>query len=63
MISKIRMRIDSGKLTEDDRDDESLDVLCTGLVGVSREIGNIETQGGVIAQDSVEIGEERPGED
>ena len=42
-------------LTEDDRDDEGLDVLCAGFVCVSRKIGNVEAQGRVVAQDSVEI--------
>lgn len=55
MISTINVRIYSGKLTKDDRDDENLDVLCAGLVGVSREIGNVQAQGGIVAQDTVEI--------
>ena len=32
-----------------------MDVLCAGFVGVSRKVGNIQAQGGVVAQDSVEI--------
>lgn len=27
--------------TEDARDDDSLDVLCAGLIGISREVGNV----------------------
>ena len=37
-------------------------VLCTGFVGVPREIGDVETQCGIIAQDTVEVAEESPGE-
>jgi hypothetical protein len=55
MISKIKIRTFGGKLTEDDRNDKGLDVLCAGFVGVSRKIGNVQAQGSVIAQDSVEI--------
>lgn len=47
---------------EDDWDDDDLNVLCAGLVGVSREIGNVQSQGSVIAQNSIEIGEEGPSE-
>lgn len=42
-------------LTEDDRNDEGLNVLCAGLVGVSRKVGDVQAQGGVVAQNSVEI--------
>lgn len=55
MISKINVRVAGGELTKDDRDDNGLDILCAGFVGISRKIGNIQTQGGVVAQDSVEI--------
>ena len=55
MISKIDVRMCGGELTKDDRDDEDLDVLCAGFVGVSRKVGNVQAQGGVVAQDSVEI--------
>ncbi len=54
MISKIDMNVHRG-LTEDDRDDEGLDVLCAGFVGVSRKVGNVQAQGGVVPQNSVEI--------
>ena len=37
-------------------------VLCTGFVGVSGKIGDVETQCGVVAQDTVEVAEEGPGE-
>ena len=40
---------------EDDRDDNNLDVLGAGFLRISREIGNVQTQGGVVAQYSVEI--------
>ena len=55
MISKIDVRTGSGKLTKDDRDDDGLDVLCAGFVGVSRKIGDVQAQRGVVAQDTVEI--------
>jgi hypothetical protein len=55
MISKINLRLRRGEPTEDDRDDEGLDVLGARLVGVSREIGNVQTQSGVISQDSIEV--------
>ena len=40
---------------ENTRDDKGLDVLCTGLIGGSRKICYVKTEGGVIAQDTVEI--------
>ena len=43
------------QLTEDHWDDEGLDVLCAGFVRVSCKIGNVQAQGGIVAQDSVEI--------
>ncbi len=55
MISKINVRMCGGELTKDDRDDEGLNVLCTRFVGVSRKIGDVQTQGGVVTQDSVEF--------
>ncbi len=55
MISKIDVKIHGGELTEDDRDDDGLDVLCAGFVCVSRKVGDVQAQGGVVAQDSVEI--------
>ena len=55
MISNINVRMCGGELTKDDGDDDSLDVLCAGFVGVSREVGDIQAQGGVVAQDSVKI--------
>ena len=55
MISKIDMRMCGGRLTEDEGDDEGLDVLCAGFVGVSRKVGDVQAQCGVVAQDSVEI--------
>ena len=39
-----------------------MDVLCAGLVGVSGKVGDVEAQGGVVAQDSVQVAEEGPGE-
>lgn len=44
-----------GQLTEDGRDDNGLDVLSAWFVGVSRKIGNVQSQSGVVTQDSVEI--------
>lgn len=55
MISKLDVRMGGGELTKDDGDDEGLDILCAGSVGVSRKVGNVQAQGGVVAQDSVEI--------
>ena len=49
-----------GKLTEDDRNDDGLNIDCARLVGVSREICNVQAQGGVITQYSVEIYEGAP---
>lgn len=42
-------------LTEDARDNNSLDVGSAGLVGVSREISNVQAESRVVAQDAVEI--------
>jgi hypothetical protein len=55
MVSKIDVRMCGGELTKDYRDDDGLDVLCAGLVSVSRKVGDVQAQGGVVAQDSVEI--------
>jgi hypothetical protein len=55
MISNIDVRVCSRKLTKDDRNDEGLDILCAGFVGVSRKVGDVQAQGGVVAQDAVEI--------
>ena len=55
MISKIDVRMCGGELTKDDRDDDGLDVLCADFVGVSRKVGDVQAQGGVVAQDSVKI--------
>lgn len=55
MVSKIDVRICGGKRTKDDGDDDGLDVLCAGFVGVSRKVGDVQAQGGVVAQDSVKI--------
>lgn len=43
------------KLTEDAWDGNGLDVLRAGLVGVSRNVGNVETESRVVAQVSVQI--------
>ena len=40
---------------EDDWNYDGLHILRTGLVGVSREICNVQTQGGVITQHSIEV--------
>ncbi len=42
-------------LTEDDRDDDGLDVLRAGFVGIPRKIGDVQAQSGVVAEDPVEI--------
>lgn len=41
--------------TEDKGDNNGLHVLSAGLVGVSRKVGDVETERGVVAQDSVKI--------
>lgn len=46
-------------LTEDDGNDNGLDILRTRLVGISGEIGNVETECSVVAQHSVEIYDNR----
>ncbi len=61
MISKIDVRMSGRKLTKDEGDDDGLDVLCAGFVGVSRKVGDVQAQGGVVAQDSVEICERHSG--
>lgn len=55
MISKIDVRMCGGQLTKDEGDDDGLDVLCARFVGVSRKVGDVQAQGGVVAQDTVEI--------
>jgi hypothetical protein len=47
--------IDTAVLTEDTWDDDSLNVLRTRLVGIPRKIGDVEAQGCVVAQNSIEI--------
>jgi hypothetical protein len=44
-----------GELTKNDRDDEGLNVLCAWFIGVSRKVGDVQAQGGIVAQDSIEI--------
>lgn len=59
MISKADVRrCAAAGLTENYRNDNGLDILGAGFVGVSRKIGDVQTQGGVVAQDSVEICED-----
>jgi hypothetical protein len=55
MISNIAVGMCGGELTEDDGNNEGLDILSAGFVGVPREIGNVQAQGCIITQDSVEI--------
>jgi hypothetical protein len=43
------------KRTEDEGDNNGLHVLSAGLVGVSRKIGDVKTEGRVVTQDSIEI--------
>jgi hypothetical protein len=42
MISKTDVRICDEELTKDDWDDDGLDVLCAGFVGVSRKVGDVQ---------------------
>lgn len=46
---------EKGQLAEDGGDDNGLDVLCAGFIGVSGKVGDVQAQGGIVAQDSVEI--------
>lgn len=55
MISKINVRLCTGELTKDEWNDDGLDVLCAGFVGVPRKVGDVQAQGGIVAQDSVEV--------
>ena len=55
MISKIDLKMCGGILTKDDGNEDGLDVLCAGFVGVSRKVGNVQAQSSVVAQDTVEI--------
>lgn len=43
------------ELTEDEGNDNGLDILRTGLVGISREISNVKAQGGIVSQNAVEV--------
>ena len=55
MISKIDVRKCNWRFTKDDGDDDGLDILRAGFVGVSRKVGDVQAQGGVIAQNSIKI--------
>lgn len=46
---------ESEKRTEDDGDDDGLDVLRGRLVGVTGEISDIQAECGVVAQNSVHV--------
>ena len=43
------------ELTENNGYYDDLDVLGAGLIGVSREVGNVQAQRGIVAQDSVQV--------
>jgi len=49
------LRTTRTSLTEDDGDDNRLTVLVARFLGVSCEIGNVQAQGGVVAQHRVQI--------
>lgn len=55
VVRVVFFMMDTGALTEDAWDDNSLNVLRAGLVGISREIGDVEAQGCVVAQNSIEV--------
>ncbi len=55
MISKNSVSKCSGELTKNDGDNDGLNVLCAGFIGVSRKIGDIQAQGGIVTQYSIEI--------
>lgn len=55
MISRIDVRMYGEELTKYEWDDDGLDILCARFVGVPRKVGDVQAQGGVVAQDSVEI--------
>lgn len=48
---------------EDEGDYDGLDIGSTGLVGVSSEITDVQTERGVVSEHAVEVGEECPDED
>jgi hypothetical protein len=54
-ISNLSRLYKKEKRTEDKGDDDGLHVLSAGLVGISRKIGDVKTERGVVTQDSVEI--------
>ena len=55
--SKDAQKTDDG---EDKWDDECLYILRTGLVGISGKIGNVQSEGSVVSQHRVEVGEKSP---
>lgn len=55
MISYLNRVHEHENRTEDEGDDNSLHVLSARLVGISRKVGDVETERGVVTQDSVEI--------
>ena len=55
MISYLNRVHEHDSRTEDERDNDSLHVLSAWFVGISRKVGDVETERGVVTQDSVEI--------
>lgn len=41
--------------SEDEWNDYGLDILCVGGLRVPRKVGNVESQGGIVAQDAVQV--------
>lgn len=55
LISNLNRVYEQENLTEDEGDNDGLHVLSAGLVGISGKVGDVETERGVVTQDSVEI--------
>lgn len=55
LISNFNRVQEKENRTEDKGDDDGLHVLSARLVGISRKVGDVETERGVVTQDSVKI--------
>lgn len=42
-------------LAKDEGDHYGLNILCAGFVGIPCKVGNVQAQGGIVAQYSVEV--------
>ena len=55
MVSQIEMVRFDGRLTEDNGNNEGLNILCAGLIRVSRKISDIQAECSIVSKDTVEI--------